>query len=766
MKLTYISCFLLLVFFSACGSNDPNINPGDNLGVIKDGLNYSLEKPNADKALKITFKASPSSDLYGYSGDVYIHPGVISEDTWMYVPASWDTNLAKCKMTKDSANVWSITLSPSIREWFGSGTTPVTSVGIVIRSSDGTKKGIDSDSFVTVTDDKYKGFVAAAVVDKTMPTGLKYGINVVDNSTITLVMYDKDKSGGHKKYVYVVGDFNHWTLSNDAKSQMYRDDTAGCWWITLSGLSATKEYAFQYYIGNTDGTVMRLGDPYCHKILDPSNDSSISTSTYTDDLTYPTGAVGIASVFKIQEDSYNWQVSDYKIADKKDLVIYEMLLRDFTSSGDVEGALAKLDYLKNLGVNAIELMPVQEFDGNDSWGYNPCFYFALDKAYGTSRMYKQFIDKCHQDNIAVIFDVVFNHATTNCPLVKLYWDKTNNKPAGNNPWMNVDAPHPYSVFCDFNHTSTLVRNYFKRNLEYLIDEYHVDGFRFDLAKGFTQTASTEATASNYDASRIANLEYYADAIKAKNSNVMTILELFTDSKEENALANDGIYMWRNLNTAYCQSAMGYTENSNFSNLYESKGNWVGYMESHDEERMAYKQKTWGNYDFKTSNADRMKQLEVNTAFFLTVPGPKMIWQFGELGYDYSTKQSNNTDNDTSKKPVKWDYYSDVDRKALYDTYARLMKLRNDNEDLFDTSSNFTWQVTTTNWDNGRFLVLQNTTKKLVVAGNFANADATISVPFPSTGMWTDYISKGGLSVSSATQSMVIPKHSFKLFVNF
>lgn len=69
-----------------------------------------------------------------------------------------------------------------------------------------------------------------------------------------------------------------------------------------------------------------------------------------------------------------------------------------------------------MGVDAIELMPVQEFDGNDSWGYNPCFFFALDKAYGTPKMYKDFIDACHRKGMAVILDVVYNHATGNMPL--------------------------------------------------------------------------------------------------------------------------------------------------------------------------------------------------------------------------------------------------------------------------------------------------------------------------------------------------------------
>ena len=122
---------------------------------------------------------------------------------------------------------------------------------------------------------------------------------------------------------------------------------------------------------------------------------------------------------------------------------------------------------------------------------------------------------------------------------------------------------------------------------------------------------------------------------------MVILEHFCETREEAELANDGMYLWRNMNYAYCQSAMGWSDKSDFSGLYATDmpaGSFVGFMESHDEERMSYKQIRWGNYTLKTNLADRMKELKVNTAFFLTVPGPKMIWQFGELGYDYSLRK--------------------------------------------------------------------------------------------------------------------------------
>jgi len=627
-----ISCYLFSIItiflFTTCSSDDPTVvDPSTPPIELQDGLNYSLKDPDADKELTITFKASASSELYNYTGDVYIHTGVIVDGTWTYVPAGWSENLAKCKMTKGETNVWSMTLSPSVRSWFGSGETAVQKLGIVIRSSDGTKKGLTDDSFVTVTDSKYKPFTPAAIKSGTLPVGMKEGINVVNTSTVTLVLYDKDKNGGHKEYAHVVGDFNNWTLSNDEKSQMYRDDATGCWWITLTGLTETKEYGFQYYVGTAVEGSIRLADAYCRKVLDPDNDSSIASSTYTDNKTYPTGkATGIVSVFKTQPDAYSWQNTNFKIKDKTNLVIYEMLLRDFTSTGDINGAMDKLSYLKSMGVNAIELMPVQEFDGNDSWGYNPCFYFALDKAYGTDAMYKAFIDKCHELGLAVIFDVVYNQASGSHPFARLYWNSSTSKPAANNPWFNVNAPHPYSVFNDFNHESPLVRAFVKRNLAFLLSEYKIDGFRFDLTKGFTQNSSTESTASNYDATRIAILKDYNSAVKEANPNAMVILEHFCTTSEEKELANDGMFLWRNMNYAYCESAMGWPDNSDFSGLYYDTsmpaGSLVGFMESHDEERMSYKQKEYGNYTFKTSLADRMKELKVNAAFFLTVPGAK------------------------------------------------------------------------------------------------------------------------------------------------
>jgi 1,4-alpha-glucan branching enzyme len=402
----------------------------------------------------------------------------------------------------------------------------------------------------------------------------------------------------------------------------------------------------------------------------------------------------------------------------------------------------------------------------------------MDKAYGTPQMYKQFVDACHQHGMAVIFDVVYNQATGNCPLARLYWNSSTGKPAAENPWFNVDAPHPYAVYCDFDHSSPLTRAFVKRNLKYLLTEYHVDGFRFDMAKGFTQKTSTEATAGNYDQSRIDILSDYASTVTQTNPDAVVILELFADQSEEKVLGEKGCLMWHNLNNAYCQTAMGYKDDSDFGGLTTwgtdmPAGAWIGYMESHDEERCAYKQKTWGNGSLLQSDLKtRMSQLEANADFFFTVSGPKMIWQFGELGYDYSinSNQTGTAIDDsyrTERKPIRWDYFDDPYRKELYTTYSRLMALRAAHPQLFSQSAFCSWKVSTSDWDTGRFLTLETVDGQgLVVVGNFTNTPITPNVTFPSSGTWYDFTNNDATIEIASPQTITVPANSARVFTSF
>src|SRR5690606_26716487 len=169
------------------------------------------------------------------------------------------------------------------------------------------------------------------------------------------------------------------------------------------------------------------------------------------------------------------------------------------------------------------IMPFNEFEGNESWGYNPDFYFAPDKYYGTKNALKEFIDSCHKNGIAVIMDIALNHSFGLSPMVQLYWDAANNKPAADNPWFNPDAKHAFNVGFDMNHESPHTKYFVGRVLEHWLQEYRIDGFRFDLSKGFTQTNTCIGGNCDvhqmgmYDASRIAILKGYYDTVQTKSS---------------------------------------------------------------------------------------------------------------------------------------------------------------------------------------------------------------------------------------------------------
>ena len=257
-------------------------------------------------------------------------------------------------------------------------------------------------------------------------------------------------------------------------------------WIEIDGLEAGTEYRFHYHIMPDD---MRVADPYTELVIDPWNDQWIPEETYLNMPVFPNMLTENTPVSVLQPGApdFNWTDQDFERPAKSSLVIYELLVRDFTDERNYQTILDTLDYLDRLGINAIEFMPVNEFNGNDSWGYNPTFYLALDKAYGDKSTFKQLVNACHERGIAVLLDVVLNHADYPNPFLKMYWNASSFQPAANNPWFNEFLPSPETWFFDWNHDSPATKYFMKRALKYWVDEYHIDGYRLDFSKGMTQT---------------------------------------------------------------------------------------------------------------------------------------------------------------------------------------------------------------------------------------------------------------------------------------
>lgn len=330
----------------------------------------------------------------------------------------------------------------------------------------------------TKVSDSIQFFLPGPATIAPLPSGIGDGITYLPGDTAAyVVVYAPGKSR-----MAILGDFNNWTETE--QSQMNKTPDGNRFWIRMGRLISGANYAYQLLV---DGT-LRVADYNTELVLDPSNDNSIPAATYPSIPAYPTSkTTGIVSVLQPGKVPYSWKVPQFNRPDKRNLVIYELLIRDFIANRNFKTLKDTLPYLKRLGINAIGLMPFSEFEGNLSWGYNPNFFFAVDKFYGTENALKEFIDACHQQGIAVIMDIVMNHVFGSSPLAQMYWDGTTGKPSSQNPWLNPDAKHPFNVGYDMNHESQATKDLVARVIRHWLVNYKLDGFRWDLSKGFTQT---------------------------------------------------------------------------------------------------------------------------------------------------------------------------------------------------------------------------------------------------------------------------------------
>jgi 1,4-alpha-glucan branching enzyme len=786
--------------------------------------------PGENNSVVITFNADQGSQgLMDYSGDIWAHTGVITENSgsgsdWKYVVAGWSENTDKAKLTRISANVYTLDIGPSIREFYGvPDGEEILQMAFVFRNSDGSKTGkeegeldiyadvyesglnVDIESPISgtiinqnetiqvvvngkdadylkfyinneliseydpegfmydylasnsgkttfkveaytqdnmVADSAYI-FVKGDVIIEERPAGMKDGPNYISETSVVLSLLAPGK-----EYAFAIGDFSNWEVNDE----VFMKKTPGGerFWIQIDGLTPGQPYIYQYYI---DGE-LKVADVYADQISDPWNDQYINEETYPNLPDYPSGKTsGIASVLTTAQQAYDWQVENFQAPKVTDLVIQEILIRDIHESHSFQFLIDTINYFKNLGVNVMELMPVNEFEGNISWGYNPSFYFAVDKYYGPKDKLKEFIDVCHANGMAVVIDMVLNHSYGQNPQVQMYWDANNNRPSADNPWFNQQSPNStYSWGYDYNHESPFTEAFVDSVNSYWLTEYKVDGFRFDFTKGFTNNGGDGWA---YDADRIAILQRMANEIWAVNSDAYVIFEHLADNSEEKVLANSGILLWGNMNHNFKEANMGYNSSgksdlswSSYQRRTWSQPNLVSYMESHDEDRQQYYNNTWGNssgsYDI-TNEDIGLRRIAMSTLFHTIIPGPKMYWQFGELGYDYSINWPSGNDNDRlTPKPPRWDYYDDWRRNHLYRVTAALNKLKTQ-EDAWETTD---YEISV--YGAIKRVTLLSNDMNVVAVGNFDVVETGVSIEFPNGGVWYNYFDDQRIDLGSET----------------
>ncbi|MCT4629224.1 alpha-amylase family glycosyl hydrolase [Winogradskyella sp.] len=651
----------------------------------------------------------------------------------------------------------------------------------------------------TIITKTFSAIIDPGTIVDFMSTNYEEGINYIDDNTAILVLYASGKD-----FVYVAGSFNNY--EPDISYAMRRDVSRNLFWLEITGLTPNQIETYEYWVADktpvvNSPSIIKVADPYSTLILSSFDDPWISASTYPNLPTFPEKAGLEVSVLQTGQTAYSWQVSNFNKPKKEDLIIYEVLVRDFDADRNYQDLIDKIDYFKNLNVNAIQLMPVMEFEGNESWGYNTSYHLALDKFYGTEYKLKEFIDICHQNGIAVILDVALNHAFGRNPMVRMWMNDADGNgfgdPTSENPYFNQQATHSYSVGYDFNHQNIVVQNYVKRVIKHWIEDFRIDGFRWDLTKGFTQNCeNNEGCTNSYQQDRVDILKEYADYSWSLDPNHYVIFEHLGSENEEKEWANyrydegKGVMMWGKMTDPYNELTMGQNGNKNIDGIgHNSRSSFdgprvVGYPESHDEERLMYKNLAYGNTSNSSHNVQNLNtaisRMSSLAAVSVMVPGPKMIWHFGELGMENSIFTcSNGTVNlpgggdgdcklDTKPQP-QWvnNWLTDAVRGVVYDEWSKLHKLKIE-EPVFEgdytmTSGDFTPRI-----DIFDTSIPSTELRNVIILANFDVNTQTVSTNFPSgiTTTWYDLMDPtGNTTVSNSTTSISIPAGQFRILGN-
>lgn len=648
---------------------------------------------------------------------------------------------------------------------------------------------------------KFNVVVNPNTISEAMPAGLVEGINynAVDATKATLVL-----DAPLKDFVYVAGSFNNWQPSS--AYAMKKDPASGKFWLELTGLVSGENNTYQYWVVDAtplanSPSLVKTADPYSTLVFSPYDDPWIPSTSYPNMPVYPTGQNFEVSVLKTGQTTYNWQVTNFAKPEKEKLVVYEVLVRDFDAARNYQSLIDRIDYFKNLKINAIELMPVMEFEGNESWGYNTSFHMALDKFYGTSDKLKELIDLCHQNGIAVILDVALNHAFGRNPMVRMWMNDPDGdgfgSPTEENPYFNTVARHAYNVGEDFNHQSVKTQNYVNRVIKQWIEEYKIDGFRWDLTKGFTQncTASDGSCTDSYQQDRVDILKKYANYSWSLDPTHYTIFEHLGSDTEEKEWANykitetpsKGVMMWGKMTGPYNQLSMGYASESDISRMTSSSHGFManrlmGYAESHDEERLMYKNVQYGasngTYNVKDLNT-ALSRMSAIGAVSLLVPGPKMIWHFGELGWENSIFTCNdnsvNSDFDAisgdckldTKPQPQWanNWLGNSNRNKIYNDWAKMITLKTTEPVFLGMPTIASVNSLSVNIKITNSNLASTQLKDVLILANFDITAQNVATGFQYTGTWYNLMDNTTIDVADVNTALNLPAGEYRIYGN-
>jgi 1,4-alpha-glucan branching enzyme len=564
-----------------------------------------------------------------------------------------------------------------------------------------------------------------------LPDELHGGVhfNLLGEDTVTFVLH-----APFKPYVSLVGDFNEW----DARRHRMVTDGSGRWWITLEHPGATR---YGYYVAIDDQAHAWVGDPYARQVRWEDNQPW--------------------AYLPAQQPSFAWSDHGWQTPPLRDLVIYELCVRDFAGGwrrdvheyGTFRRLLRHIDYIAETGVNAIELMPIQAFPGDSSWGYNPVFYFAPAEVYGAPGEFKAFINACHRRQIAVILDVAFNHAWGEHPYYRVYPDMFG--PRGEwladwNPWFH-HTPAAVNMWggVDWDHFTPITTRYFQDVVRYWLAEYHVDGFRFDWVCGVDYDTADPMRPGFHPHHGIAAVAWAARQAKPDCILIGEYWQLpgtHPDKTSAKLLAETELdAVWNGqyhhvldtvLNQGWewerqdiCQALGGFREQG-----FHTATQVINYTCSHDEVRPEHEIKYYSWNHIQRPKRMSLQELalakaRLGLAALFTTPGVPMIYSGQEYGEDAPRT--------IDFCPLNWGLLNRPAHRVHYEFVCRMIRARRTygalrSDAIYFEPDDFARDrlVRYRRWDD----------QSVIVVGlNFGDTARPVALALPWRGRWRDLV---------------------------
>ncbi len=425
-------------------------------------------------------------------------------------------------------------------------------------------------------------------------------------------------------------------------------------------------------------------------------------------------------------DTYVWHHDDKPLPPDNELVIYELHVADFSGGeddkyarGKYQHVIEKLDYLTELGINAIELMPIKEYPGDYSWGYNPRHFFATETSYGETADLKKLVDECHGKGIRVFMDGIFNHSESSSPLTQIdhdYWYHHEPRDPDNNwgPEFNYEK-------YDDNLDTYPARRFIGDTVRFWIEEYHIDGIRYDAARQI----------ANYDF-----MHWIVDEAK-KTAGAKPFYNIAEHIPETTSITNSDGPMDACWHDSFYHCIKEHVAGEKFDleqlkDVIDPKRqgfmgatNVVNYLTNHDHNRIMVE---LGEREILDEEAFR--RLKFAGAILMTAVGVPMLWMGQEFGeYKPQTQESSK---------IEWGLLKNDENRGLLEYYKGLINLRKNNHALYTENIEFIHEN-----PEGKVLAYSRWNdqgSRIVVIANFSeNFFAGYQVTnFPEAGKWHEW----------------------------